>query len=44
MMTTVMADLKNVSTAYMNLCDAYLTKPIRKSELGQELRTLKLIP
>jgi len=44
MMTTVMADLKNVSTAYMNLCDAYLTKPICKSELGQELRTLKLIP
>jgi len=44
MMTTVMADLKNVSTAYMNLCDAYLTKPIRKSVLNQELRTLKLIP
>ena len=44
MMTTVMADLKNVSTAYMNLCDAYLTKPIQKSVLGQELRTLKLIP
>ena len=28
MITTVMADLKNVSTAYMNLCDAYLTKPV----------------
>lgn len=43
MMTTVMADLKNVSTAYMNLCDAYLTKPVRKSVLDKELRTLQLI-
>lgn len=44
MMTTVMADLKNVSTAYMNLCDAYLTKPVRGAVLEEELRTLKLIP
>jgi two-component system chemotaxis response regulator CheY len=44
MMTTVMADLKNVSTAYMNLCDAYLTKPVHISVLDKELRTLKLIP
>lgn len=44
MMTTVLADLKNVSSAYMNLCDAYLTKPVQRSVLEKELRTLTLIP
>jgi two-component system, chemotaxis family, chemotaxis protein CheY len=43
MMTTVMADLKNVSTGYMNLCDACLTKHVHISVLDKELRTLKLI-
>ena len=31
-MTTALADVKNLSTAYSNLCDAYLTKPIEKAK------------
>jgi len=42
-MTTVLADMKNISTAYMNLCDAYLAKPINKSALLEQLRSLDLI-
>ncbi|MBN2333302.1 MAG: response regulator [Deltaproteobacteria bacterium] len=42
-MTTALNDLKNVSFAYQNLCDAYLTKPIEKAKLIDELRELKLI-
>lgn len=43
-MTTALNNLKNVSTAYSSLCDAYLVKPIRKAQLFDELRKLKLIP
>ena len=43
MMTTALASLKNVSSAYSSLCDAYLVKPIQKARLLDELRKLKLI-
>jgi len=43
-MTTALDDIKNVLNAYHGLCDAYLTKPIRKEDLLNELRKLKLIP
>ena len=43
-MTTALGDLKNVIAAYKSLCDAYVSKPIRKAKLLEELRKLKLIP
>lgn len=43
-MTTALSDLKNVSNAYHSLCDAYLTKPIEKVRLLEELRRQDLIP
>ncbi|HAS82691.1 MAG TPA: response regulator [Verrucomicrobia bacterium] len=43
-MTTALDDLKNVGAAYHSLCDAYLTKPIHKAKLLEELRKLVLIP
>ena len=42
-MTTALNDLKNVSKAYSNLCDGYLTKPIDKVRIVQELRKHGLI-
>jgi two-component system chemotaxis response regulator CheY len=42
-MTTALGDIRNVSAAYNSLCDGYLTKPIQKAKLLEELRTLKLI-
>ena len=42
-MTSALGDMKNVMTAYGNLCDAYLVKPIRKDALLAELVKLKLI-
>ena len=42
-MTTALNDMKNVSSAYGSLCDVYLTKPIQKAMLLEELRKLKLI-
>ncbi len=42
-MTTALSDLKNVSKAYHGLCDAYLTKPIDKARLLEELRRQELI-
>ena len=42
-MTTALDDLKNVSAAYRNLCDGYLTKPIQKAKLLEILCNLKLI-
>jgi two-component system chemotaxis response regulator CheY len=42
-MTTALGDVKNLSTAFRNLCDAYLAKPIQKTKLLEELRNLKLI-
>jgi two-component system, chemotaxis family, chemotaxis protein CheY len=43
-MTTALKDLKNVTEAYNNFCDGYLTKPIRKDVFLEDLRRLKLIP
>jgi two-component system chemotaxis response regulator CheY len=42
-MTTALADMKNVFAAYARLCDAYLTKPVQKAKLLGELRRLELI-
>lgn len=43
LMTTALSDLANVTNAYGSFCDAYLTKPIRKSQLLDELRKFGLI-
>jgi two-component system chemotaxis response regulator CheY len=32
-MTTALGDVKNVATAYSNLCDGYLAKPIDRAKL-----------
>ena len=42
-MATANESIKSVSTAYYGLCDAYLVKPIDRSELLQTLRNLGLI-
>ena len=42
-MTTALGDLKNVASAFSDLCDAYLVKPIRKMNLLDELCKLGLI-
>jgi two-component system chemotaxis response regulator CheY len=42
-MTTALKDLKNVTEAYNNMCDGYITKPIRKEKFLEDLRKLKLI-
>ncbi len=43
LMTTALADAKNVSLAYYNLCDAYLNKPLQKLKLLEALREMALI-
>jgi two-component system chemotaxis response regulator CheY len=43
LMTTALSDIQSVMEAYRNLCDGYLTKPIEKAKLLEELRNLKLI-
>ena len=42
-MTTALCDSKNLFTAYANLCDGYLVKPIDKVKLLDHLRKLELI-
>ncbi len=42
-MTTALNDVKNVSSAYGSLCDGYLTKPIQKAKLLEELQKLELL-
>ena len=42
-MVSALNDLKNILVAFHNLCDAYLTKPIAKIHLLEELKNLKLI-
>lgn len=42
-MVTALGDLKNVGTAFYSLCDAYLTKPLSRQKLDEELKKLKLI-
>jgi len=41
-MTTALHDIKNVATAYKELCDAYLVKPIDKAKLLETLQQLGL--
>lgn len=42
-MVTALADLKNAMAAFHSLCDVYLTKPLQKAKLLEELRNLELI-
>lgn len=42
-MTTLMDDAANVTEAFMNRCEIYLVKPIRKKELLTQLINLGLI-
>jgi len=42
-MTTALGDPKNVMAAFGSLCDAYLTKPIQKEKLVEELDKLNLV-
>ncbi len=42
-MTTALDDPQNIITAFGSLCDTYLTKPIKKATLLDELRKLSLI-
>jgi two-component system chemotaxis response regulator CheY len=42
-MTTALDDMQNKVNAFSNLCDAYLTKPIHKQKLLDELHKLGLI-
>lgn len=42
-MTTALGDPKTVVSAFKGLCDAYLTKPVEKAKLIDELRKLQLI-
>lgn len=42
-MTTALDDSKNVRTAFYNLCDSYLVKPIDKEKLVAELEKLGIL-
>ena len=42
-MTTALADPKNVDQAFYSLCDGYLVKPLNAMHLVKTLRGLKLI-
>ena len=44
LMITALDDLQNKIDAFSSLCDGYLTKPIHKEQLLDELRGFKLIP
>ena len=43
-MATALFDLQSVISAYQGMCDGYLTKPIHKKQLLDELNRLGLIP
>ncbi len=43
LMTTALDDWANVSTAFKELCDGYLTKPIDRAKLVRFLREMKLV-
>ena len=43
-MTSALSDMQTKINAFAGLCDGYLTKPIYKDRLLEELRGLKLIP
>jgi len=42
-MTTALDDMKNTVSAFWNLCDSYLVKPIDMQSLYQQLRDFQLI-
>jgi two-component system chemotaxis response regulator CheY len=42
-MTTALTDSENVMTAFREQCDAYLVKPVTKSDLMSKLQELSLI-
>ena len=42
-MTTALNRLKDVNTAFGNLCDSYLVKPIDRTKLLETLRQMSLI-
>ena len=42
-MTTALSDMHNVTKAFREMCDGYLTKPIRKDKLLSHLVELGLI-
>jgi two-component system chemotaxis response regulator CheY len=42
-MTTALSDLDNVTTAYRELCDGYLVKPISREKLVGLLKELDLL-
>ncbi len=42
-MTTALGEPKNVIDAFMELCDAYIIKPVEKAKLLATLQTLGLI-
>ncbi|MBU1219789.1 response regulator [Myxococcota bacterium] len=42
-MTTALEDPKNVARAFYNLCDEYLSKPVRKNELDELIVRYKLV-
>jgi len=42
-MTTALDDSKNIRSAFYNLCDAYLVKPIDKEKLVEEMKKLGLL-
>ena len=41
-MTTALGGMKNISTAFKNLADGYLVKPIEKSKLLDKIKELDL--
>jgi len=43
LMTSALDDMRNKISAFSGLCDDYLTKPIEKEKLLNELRRLELI-
>ena len=42
-MTTALSDSKNIMTAFKSQCDGYLTKPIDKKKLLEQLHNLGLL-
>lgn len=42
-MTTALRDIENVTTAYRELCDGYLVKPIQREKLVALLKELDVI-
>lgn len=42
-MTTALSDTTNLMTAYNNLCDGYITKPIERDAIIKVLHDLELI-